>query len=617
MVQKFHKLLFALFFLLSFQTAVAAETPFTTSLHTTYSVSKAGVTKVEREFKITNLTATQYITEYSLKSHLNTIDNLSAKSNNKDVPINITDDGLSRNITLKFDDEVVGEGKVRTFVLSYETNDLTSVVGQVLELHVPKLADSETYTNRSVTIKTPLFYGKATRINPEPETTSYSDSQVITSFPDLRGSGVTALFGSTQIFTSTLRYHLENSSSSIGIAQIALPPDTNHQKMYYQVLEPAPTEIKVDADRNWIATYELQPNTALTIYLTMDTLLSLDELKDIPQPAVLASHTKSQKYWETSNSNILDIVSERKTVEELYQYVVKTLSYSGANLSSIPPRKGAVEALSTPAESVCQEFTDLFITLARAKGIPARRLTGFAYSEDSELRPLSLQTDILHAWPEYYHQEQKRWVSVDPTWENTTGGVDYFNNFDLNHIVFAINGESSTTPYAAGSYKPENFETKDVEVSSGGTFPALIPDLSVELIPQQLFNITVPGSYLARIVNKTGAAWYSLETEIKIDANVTILNKDATNIPVILPYQSLDIPIFFINNKLELPQDHAAEIRLSILNHEEKTERNFNIKSGPKGIQFLDKTVVAVGLVAGFTLITLIAGSLLVFRRRR
>jgi len=616
-LNKLHKLLFALLLLLSFKTATAAETPFSTSLHTTYSVSKSGVTKVEREFKITNLTATQYITEYSLKSHLSTINNISAKSNNKDVPTNIIDDGLSKNITLKFDDEVVGEGKVRAFTLSYETNDLTSVVGQVLELHVPKLADSETYTNRSVTIKTPLSYGKATRINPEPETTSYSDSEVITSFPDLKGSGITALFGSTQVFTSTLRYHLENSSSSIGIAQIALPPDTTHQKMYYQVLEPTPEEVKVDPDGNWIATYELQPNTALTIYLTMDTLLSLEEIKDVPQPAVLSSHTKNQKYWETGNSNILDIVSEKNTVEELYQYVVKTLSYSEAELDNIPPRKGAVEALSTPAESVCQEFTDLFITLARAKGVPARRLTGFAYSEDSELRPLSLQTDILHAWPEYYDQERQRWRSVDPTWENTTGGVDYFNNFDLNHIVFAINGESSTTPYAAGSYKPEDFETKDVEVSSGTTFPALIPNLTADLIPQKLFNVTIPGSYLARIVNNTGAAWYSLKTDIGIDDSVTILNKDATNIPVILPYQSLDIPIFFINNKLELPQDRTVQIRLSILNHEEKTDQNFSIKSGPKGVQLLDKTIVAIGLVAGFTIITLIAGSLLVFRRRR
>ncbi|PIY80041.1 MAG: hypothetical protein COY80_04970 [Candidatus Pacebacteria bacterium CG_4_10_14_0_8_um_filter_42_14] len=616
MLHQLRKLFFTLCLFLSVSSIRAAETPFSTALHTTYTVSKSGITKVEREFKITNLTATQYITEYSLKSHLSTIENLTAKSNNKDVPTNILDDGLSRNITLKFEDEVVGEGKTRTFLLTYETEDLTSVVGQVLELHIPKLADSEAYTQRSVTIKTPLNYGKATRINPEPETTSYSDSQVITSFPDLGGSGVTALFGSTQIFTSTLRYHLENSSSSIGVAQIALPPDTPHQKMYYQVLEPASNQIKVDPDGNWIATYELQPNTALTIYLTMDTLLSLEELSDVPQPAVLDAHTKNQKYWETGNSTILDIVKDKNTVEELYQYVVTTLSYS-ADLSSIPPRKGAVEALSSPAESVCQEFTDLFVTLARAKGVPARRLTGFAYSEDSELRPLSLQADVLHAWPEYFDQEQRRWHSVDPTWENTTGGVDYFNNFDLNHIVFAINGESSTTPYAAGSYKPEDFETKDVEVSAGNSFPALIPNLSVELIPQRLFNINVPGSYLLRIINSTGAAWYSLKTEITAEENVTILNQGATNVPVILPYQSLDIPIFFINNKLELPQEHTALINLISPNHEGKTNTSFNVKSGPKGIQFLDETNVAVGLVAGFTLVTLIAGSLLVFRRRR
>ena len=35
---------------------------------------------------------------------------------------------------------------------------------------------------------------------------------------------------------------------------------------------------------------------------------------------------------------------------------------------------------------------------------------------------------------------------VDPTWGDTTGGVDYYNFFDLNHIVFAYNGKSSEQP---------------------------------------------------------------------------------------------------------------------------------------------------------------------------
>jgi hypothetical protein len=72
--------------------------------------------------------------------------------------------------------------------------------------------------------------------------------------------------------------------------------------------------------------------------------------------------------------------------------------------------------------------------------------------------------DILHSWPEYWDDTLQTWVPIDPTWGNTTGGIDYFNKLDLNHIVFAYHGASSTTPYPAGSYKLGANPEKDVFV---------------------------------------------------------------------------------------------------------------------------------------------------------
>lgn len=42
---------------------------------------------------------------------------------------------------------------------------------------------------------------------------------------------------------------------------------------------------------------------------------------------------------------------------------------------------------------------------------------------------------------------------VDPTWQNTTGGFDYFASWDTNHIAFSILGLDSTGPAPAGTYK--------------------------------------------------------------------------------------------------------------------------------------------------------------------
>ena len=111
---------------------------------------------------------------------------------------------------------------------------------------------------------------------------------------------------------------------------------------------------------------------------------------------------------------------------------------------------GALSALNNPTSAVCLEFTDLFVALSRAAGIPAREIDGYAYTNNAHDRPLSLTEDVLHAWPEYYDFDKKAWIMVDPTWGNTTGGIDYFNALDFDHIAFVIKGENSGYPIPAG-----------------------------------------------------------------------------------------------------------------------------------------------------------------------
>ena len=79
------------------------------------------------------------------------------------------------------------------------------------------------------------------------------------------------------------------------------------------------------------------------------------------------------------------------------------LLYSGKILSSnkvYKIRKGT-----------CDEFTNLFIAMCRAVGIPARYVAGLTYSKDGW---------GYHAWAEVYLD---KWVPVDPTW-NEIGWID-------------------------------------------------------------------------------------------------------------------------------------------------------------------------------------------------
>ena len=62
----------------------------------------------------------------------------------------------------------------------------------------------------------------------------------------------------------------------------------------------------------------------------------------------------------------------------------------------------------------CTEFADLYTTIARAVGVPARTVVGLAYRAAS---PLEEGVFSLHAWNEVAIDE--RWRSVDPTWGQT------------------------------------------------------------------------------------------------------------------------------------------------------------------------------------------------------
>jgi len=108
---------------------------------------------------------------------------------------------------------------------------------------------------------------------------------------------------------------------------------------------------------------------------------------------------------------------------------------------------------------------------------------------------LSLVSDVLHSWPEYYDVGQKLWIPIDPTWANTTGGVNYFDKLDYNHIALSIHGQASTYPYPAGFYKKAGKNSKDVRVEFSDTFPA---PASQQLAVSYAFPPSVSSGFAAK-----------------------------------------------------------------------------------------------------------------------
>lgn len=594
---------------------------FETNLETVYDVQDSGTTKVKHTFSVRNLQPTIYLKEYTLTTSFPNLQNVSAESNKQTLIPKVTTEKNKTLLNITFPDQVVGQNKVRQFSVSYDIPNMAIVAGQVLEVQIPPIISPDPYKQHNVILKTPLRFGRAIRMTPKANNVILENQQIITTINQTDPKPISAYFGDRQVYAMTLRYNLENNSSSQNIAQIALPPDTSFQKINYISLDPYPNEFKRDVDGNWIGTYQLTPNSATAVYLTAQVLVTLDPMSSFPVIQPQSFHTEEAKYWETTNAEIRKVIQDKNSIEDLYKYVVNTLTYSYdiVNTDVINERLGAVESLRQPTQAVCQEFTDTFITLARAAGTPARRLTGYAYTQNPSLRPVSLETDVLHAWPEYYNSEEKLWHPVDPTWESTTGGIDYFNQFDLNHVVFAINGESSTIPYPAGAYKGSDLTTKDVVVLFADTFPTITPNIAIEAQPEKFVTNNVPGKYSLVVVNNTGQAWYDVTVTLQTDsAEVEIVPNSELHIPALLPFQRYRVPVSLYQQNNQFNSNILVNYSYGIKDQTiSDNQGSFNLTAAPGWFRYLNEQnlLITVGGLAAVTLIG--TGGVLVFRRRR
>ena len=591
---------------------------FETKLHTTVTVSDSGSSRVKHQFAVTNKTPTTYISQYGLKISSAELKNVTVVSDGRSIKpevVNIKSDQQSgpgqTSVGITFPEKLVGEGKTRNFTITYTHPDAAVISGSVLEVTLPPQANPQDYSTYTVTLITPAKFGGPIRTTPTNHSFTASGNQIITSFGAGEERGVFALFGSQQLFDLDLTYHLDNPTNNPGITQIALPPDTTFQKISYQLLEPKPQKIELDLDGNWIATYELPAGSDTVVKLLATVKLTLEPDDSVPTPVPDDSFLKAQEYWPVDHPDLKKLAQKYTTPKEINDFVVNTLSYNTEIALGLPERLGAIGAINNPDDAVCQEFTDLFVTLARSAGIFSRRITGYAHSQNSELRPLSLVEDILHSWPDYYNRDQQRWIPIDPTWENTTGGVDYFHQLDLNHIVFAINGQNSVTPHPAGSYKELDSNQKTVQVEFGTSFPDQQPEIEFRIKPQKILGLSMPGLYMLEIINQTGQAQYHLPLQISSNSSQVTLALETNEIEALLPFQTQNIPLR-VENKVGFLPSHDT-IQLGLLNDSQE----FNLTTSPPISQYFHQKQLFLAVAGGVIFISLITGSLLVLRRKR
>ena len=125
----------------------------------------------------------------------------------------------------------------------------------------------------------------------------------------------------------------------------------------------------------------------------------------------------------------------------IYDYVVNTMTYD----KTVPGwGQGDTERACDVQKGNCTDFHSLFVSLARAEGIPARFVIGFPLKPDSEGT-----IPGYHCWAEFYLPEEG-WIAVDASDASKSSDPkkrDYlFGNLDPNRIEFTVGRDLRLDP---------------------------------------------------------------------------------------------------------------------------------------------------------------------------
>lgn len=131
-----------------------------------------------------------------------------------------------------------------------------------------------------------------------------------------------------------------------------------------------------------------------------------------------------------------ELIGDKKDLYEIEyifaEYVRKNIAYDMSTLTSSANQKSSWVLANR--RGVCDEITNLFISLNRAAGIPAKFTSGIAYTNLDELFGESW---VPHAWAEVYYPGVG-WVPYDVTYGQ-------YGFIDAGHIKLLDSDESSSS----------------------------------------------------------------------------------------------------------------------------------------------------------------------------
>ncbi len=521
---------------------------FKTELNLTYQFNGQGEATITYHISITNLNTNKYVDSYKL--FLDGFDPIGVQvfENGQEIKSTLENSETGNYLNMTFPKPVVGIGETRKFDVVFRNGKLAQKTGDIWEITIPRLLNTEVFDDYTLNVKIPESFGQLAYVSPKYlNSNSEGTNQVYTfSKKDLGQSAVSMGFGKFQVFSFDLTYHLENPLSRESNIDVAIPMDTSYQRMLYKSITPSPKSLTIDQDGNWIASVTLKPRQRVDLK-TSGWVQIFAVPRKLPIETIdLSPYTKESEFWQVNDAYVKSLGKRLNSTKSIYDYVTSNFTYDYSRTTATVQRMGAKAALMDPKSAICTEFTDSFVALTRSIGIPAREVNGYAYASNPQTEPLSLVADVLHSWAMYWDSKNGVWVQVDPTW-GATSATDYFTKLDLRHFAFVIHGVNDSKPYPAGSYKLGPNPQKDVFVGISELPLAREGNIKVDFVIRRqipFFDMWVT----AKITNNGNAALYNQNVLVSFDNKIV----KEVKIPYILPFGTKDeemtIPYSFLGS---------------------------------------------------------------------
>jgi len=215
-------------------------------------------------------------------------------------------------------------------------------------------------------------------------------------------------------------------------ARIALLRDFPpfQQVVRMDVLTPGATT-EVDELGNAYAVYglaDLAPGASLVLnFTTRVQVFGIDFRVDgdsFSPSAVDLRYVSPEPFVESADSRILNMsqsIRANATASAAYAHAAYTWTTRHLTFETQPQERGALWALKT-GRGMCYEYSNLYLALMRAQGLPAKRVNG--WGERFDTGEILRAEQLAHAWA-LVQTAEHGWLPVDPTF----GDRHLYENF--------------------------------------------------------------------------------------------------------------------------------------------------------------------------------------------